>query len=551
MKKKKTVEILFFAVLFIFSWWLMWKTFRVNASGNLEIATKVWSDFAATIPLIRSFSFGQNWPPQYPLFAGPPIRYHFAFFAGVGLLEKIGLPLDWALNLPSALSFFLLLLAIYFLSFEIFKKKSVSIMSCLFFLFNGSFAFLDFFKKYPLSIHTLTDIFNHDSFLAFGPYYGNKTISAFWSLNIYTNQRHLALAYAFFLLLLFAIYKGSQSPAGFSWTKTLVLAIIVGLFPFIHLSVFAMMGTTLFISFFLFPPLRKKIFAIGAVALIIALPQIIYMGFSEAKTSLFHPGYLIENLSFFSFIKYWFLNLGLVSVLTPIGFLLATRRQRKIFLPFLVLFVIGNLFQFSPETAANHKFFNLFVIGADIFTAYVLALVWQQKIVGKVLAAICFLGLTLSGIIDLFPIKNDVYAEVKDGKNNPAEQYIIANTAKNSLFLNSSFTYHPASLAGRPIFLGWPYFAWSAGYDISFRSSVMENIYESHNREEVCRLAIGNKIDYITVENTTNDINLPQIDLSFFRENFKAAYADQQKNFYIIDIQDNCLEYLFCQEPYF
>jgi len=551
MKKKKTVEILFFAVLFIFSWWLMWKTFRVNASGNLEIATKVWSDFAATIPLIRSFSFGQNWPPQYPLFAGPPIRYHFAFFAGVGLLEKIGLPLDWALNLPSALSFFLLLLAIYFLSFEIFKKKSVSIMSCLFFLFNGSFAFLDFFKKYPLSIHTLTDIFNHDSFLAFGPYYGNKTISAFWNLNIYTNQRHLALAYAFFLLLLFAIYKGSQSPAGFSWTKTLVLAIIVGLFPFIHLSVFAMMGTTLFISFFLFPPLRKKIFAIGAVALIIALPQIIYMGFSEAKTSLFHPGYLIENLSFFSFIKYWFLNLGLVSVLTPIGFLLATRRQRKIFLPFLVLFVIGNLFQFSPETAANHKFFNLFVIGADIFTAYVLALVWQQKIVGKVLAAICFLGLTLSGIIDLFPIKNDVYAEVKDGKNNPAEQYIIANTAKNSLFLNSSFTYHPASLAGRPIFLGWPYFAWSAGYDISFRSSVMKNIYESHNREEVCRLAIGNKIDYITVENTTNDINLPQIDLSFFRENFKAAYADQQKNFYIIDIQDNCLEYLFCQEPYF
>ena len=551
MKKKKTVEILFFAVLFIFSWWLMWKTFRVNASGNLEIATKVWSDFAATIPLIRSFSFGQNWPPQYPLFAGPPIRYHFAFFAGVGLLEKIGLPLDWALNLPSALSFFLLLLAIYFLSFEIFKKKSVSIMSCLFFLFNGSFAFLDFFKKYPLSIHTLTDIFNHDSFLAFGPYYGNKTISAFWNLNIYTNQRHLALAYAVFLLLILVIYRASQKNNKLSLNKTLLWGIVIGLFPFIHLPVFAMMESALFVFLVIYPRLRKNILVIVILSLIIALPQMIYMGSSNYQGKLFHPGYLIENLNYLSFVKYWFLNLGLVTILAPIGFLLAKKPQRKILLPFLALFVVGNLFQFSPETAANHKFFNLFVIGADIFTAYVLALVWQQKIVGKVLAAICFLGLTLSGIIDLFPIKNDVYAEVKDGKNNPAEQYIIANTAKNSLFLNSSFTYHPASLAGRPIFLGWPYFAWSAGYDISFRSSVMKNIYESHNREEVCRLAIGNKIDYITVENTTNDINLPQIDLSFFRENFKAAYADQRKNFYIIDIQDNCLEYLFCQEPYF
>ena len=108
-------------------------------------------------------------------------------------------------------SFFLLLLAIYFLTKEIFKSRLTSIIACILFIFNGSFAFLDFFNKFPLSFHTLTDIFRHDSFLAFGPYYGNKIISAFWSLNIYTNQRHLALAYAVFLLLVLVIYRASKN----------------------------------------------------------------------------------------------------------------------------------------------------------------------------------------------------------------------------------------------------------------------------------------------------------------------------------------------------
>ena len=539
MKKKKTVEILFFAVLFIFSWWLMWKTFRVNASGNLEIATKVWSDFAATIPLIRSFSFGQNWPPQYPLFAGPPIRYHFAFFAGVGLLEKIGLPLDWALNLPSALSFFLLLLAIYFLSFEIFKKKSVSIMSCLFFLFNGSFAFLDFFKKYPLSIHTLTDILHHDSFLAFGPYYGNKTISAFWSLNIYTNQRHLALAYAVFLLLILVIYRASQKNNKLSLNKTLLWGIVIGLFPFIHLPVFAMMESALFVFLVIYPRLRKNILVIVILSLIIALPQMIYMGSSNYQGKLFHPGYLIENLNYLSFVKYWFLNLGLVTILAPIGFLLAKKPQRKILLPFLALFVVGNLFQFSPEIAANHKFFNLFVIGANIFAAYFIHNLWKQKLFGKIATVFCFVPMVLSGVIDIFPIKNDGYTEIKDGKNNEVEQFIINNTPKNSVFLNASYTYNPASLAGRKIFLGWPYFVWGTGYDSNKRYKILESIYKNTDKDGVCELSTINKNDYITLEDI-NDPNLPRINLDFFLANFELAYNNKQLNFYIIDVKKNC-----------
>ena len=61
-----------------FSLWLMHSSFDyLSNSRVLNIGDKVWSDFAHHIPLIRSFSHGDNWPPQSPLYSGPPIRYHW------------------------------------------------------------------------------------------------------------------------------------------------------------------------------------------------------------------------------------------------------------------------------------------------------------------------------------------------------------------------------------------------------------------------------------------------------------------------------------------
>ena len=539
MRKKKIIEIVFSILLFSFSWLLMWKTFRINESGNLQIATKVWSDFAATIPLIRSFSFGQNWPPQYPIFAGPPIRYHFVFYAIAGFLEKAGIPLDWALNSISILSFFFLLLAIYFLAKVIFKSRFTSMVACFLFLFNGSFAFLEFFKKFPLSIHTLTDIINHDSFLTFGPYYGNKIISAFWSLNIYTNQRHLALAYAIFLILILVIYQASKNNVRLSLNKTLVLGVMVGLFPFVHLPVFAMMEIALFVLFVIYPHLRKNILAIIGLSLIIALPQIMYSGNANSQGILFHPGYLIEDLNFSSFIKYWFLNLGLVTLLAPIGFLLAKRQQRKILLPFLAFFVIGNLFQFSPEIAGNHKFFNLFIIGANIFAAYSIYNLWKHSLIGKTVAIFYLILMTLSGVIDIFPIKNDVYAELEDGKNNNVEQFIIKNTPPNAVFLNAYYTYDPASLAGRKIFFGWPYFSWSAGYETGPRSQQITNILDPPNKGSACRIFAQENISYLEIPETKQFEN-SNFNPGFFQKNFILIYESPQDKIKIYDVALSC-----------
>src|SRR4030042_4690578 len=96
--EKYKIELFILFITFLFSTWLMFATFSYD-NGDMKIATKAWSDFANHIPLIRSFSFGNNFPSQFPLFSGPPIKYHFIFYAFAGLLEKLGLTIDYALNI--------------------------------------------------------------------------------------------------------------------------------------------------------------------------------------------------------------------------------------------------------------------------------------------------------------------------------------------------------------------------------------------------------------------------------------------------------------------
>lgn len=533
----KLVKVIFFALL-LFSWFLMAKTFRINSKGNLEIASKVWSDFAATIPLIRSFSYGANFPPQYPIFAGPPIRYHFIFFAVVGLLEKVGVPLDLALNSISTFSFFLLILFIYLLAKEVFDKRSIALISVVLFIFNGSFSFLEFFKKHPLSANTLMAIVKNETFPSFGPYDG-KVVSAFWSLNIFTNQRHLALAYAAFLALLLLIHKYSKNPKKFTYLKSLAIGLFVGLFPFLHTAVFAMMGIALIIFSVIYPKLRLKLAISGLVALILCLPQILYMGSSQIEFSYFNPGYLVETLTALNFSKYWFLNLGLASILAPAGFFWAKKSQRKIFIPFLSFFVLGNIFQFTPDLPTNHKFFNLFAIGANMFVSFFLIQLWSFKFIGKLLFPILVFSLVLSGIIDFFPILNDVYLELEDIPNNKVATYIAKNAPKGSVFLNSSFLYDPASIAGRKIFLGWPYFSWGAGYDTDKRNKELIELLNPKEKSDLCLALLNNKIDYVEIQNPTNLVDIP-IDYQFFENNFTRVYLDSNKNIAIYSVELSC-----------
>jgi hypothetical protein len=557
-------------LFFLFSFFLMTHTFGYDSAGkNFLIARTVWSDFGSHIPLVRSFSMGGNLDrfvkrelPEYPLFSGEPIRYHFLFYLFVGLLERIGVPVNWAMNIPSILGFFALLLGIYTLSYRLFHSYRVSLLSVIFFLFNGSLAFRKFFLDHPLSLQTPMDVIRADSFPAFGPWDGGQ-ITAFWNLNIYTNQRHLAPAFAVGIWFLVWVIGACHRRAKVNLPSAVCWGLIIGILPYFHQPMLVVMAVFMGTCFLFFPRLRLPLAVAGTVGLLLVAPQILAMPKGGPPVA-WHPGYLVYNVSDpVAFLSFWFANLGLHAILIPAGFFLLPKGARRILFGLFVVFAVGNLFTFSVEAAANHKFFNFALILGGMISASVIG---QQKtpsyegafglgdaksprpdnqinpIMDRIdlsskryqawiliVKAALVVFLTLSGIIDFFVIVNDRKGMLADVGGDPAATWIAANTRRDAVFLNSSFLYHPASLAGRRVFLGWPYFAWSAGYDTYTRNDQMRAMYVSRDTRVFCPLLGRYGITYVTIEDTNNDPNLPTIDPAYFQTLADPVFA-QEKN---------------------
>ncbi len=500
----------------------MWHTFGYS-NGEMVIAAKAWSDFGSHIPLIRSFSLGNNWPPEYPIFSGEPIRYHFLFYFLVGFLEKLGLRIDYALNIPSAVSFFMLLSSIYLLAKELFKSRFVATLSVLLFLFNGSFSYLEFFKTHPLSVSTIGDILTSSTFPSFGPYDG-KVVSAFWNLNIYTNQRHLALPFSLLIILVFFLLR-VRPHTKISWPLVFLGSIFLGVLPFAHSSIFVMAVLVLGMGILLFPALRKTVFLILLLGVFLSIPRILFLGQIASFIPSVVIGFLTEPpVSLASFARYWFMNLGLSSLLIPLGFLLSEKKPRGVLLLFLPLFLVGNLVQFTSEMAGNHKFFNVFLAVGNVFTAFAIYKIWRVRALGKLIATSLILLVTLSGVIDFFAVKNDSAISIDNYPKSPDISWIKNNTPEDSVFLNTSYIYNPASIAGRKIFLGWPYFSWSLGYDTDLRDLEQRTMLSGRSLHDTCALINKHNIAYV-VQTSQKDL---ETDSEFFEKNFARVYNNPE-----------------------
>jgi len=148
-------------------------------------------------------------------------------------------------------------------------------------------------------------------------------------------------------------------------------------------------------------------------------------------------------------------------------------------------------------------------------------------------------SLTLSGIIDFFAVANDQKMTVVDMPRSDTMLWIAQETPKDAIFLNTSYLYNPASIAGRSIFLGWPYFAWSAGYKEN-RMPIKKEIYESKDPAIFCPLLAKYNISYVTVEDVAGNQDDPTIELTYFRSITTPIFSNTNNTFDIYSTQSLC-----------
>ena len=309
MKSEKIFELVLLIFLFIFSWWLMDKSLGYDtAQHQFRIARHQIGDFGLHLSLARSFSWGNNYPPELPFFPGRPLPYHYMFDLVAGLLEKIGMRIDVAFNGLSTLSFTALLYFIYKLPQIIFQKsRLLGVVSVLLFVFHSSLTFIDFFKAKPLSIALFRDVWTLPDYIHKGPFDGSL-ISIFFTLNVFLNQRHqvaaLAVSLGIVYFLLFAIKKQKQ----ISLVVLVGIGLLLGMMSRLHSMIY--IGNGIGIGLLLILLKRPGwLLPIYIPTVLVSAPhllQIASLRESQDLYQLVNPGFLAPRpLTVFGVLEYW------------------------------------------------------------------------------------------------------------------------------------------------------------------------------------------------------------------------------------------------------
>lgn len=195
--------------------WIM----HARLSGSpLSVSANTWGDTALHIGIARSFSQGQNFPPELPIFSGETIRYHFGFDFYAGSLERAGLPIGWAFNLPGALAFTAILVLLVEYGRFLWRSTSVGVVAAVLFATDSSMAWLRYLDKEGSLGAALkpSTLWHHVGYDGGGPYNGDK-ISIFMTLNPYLTQTHLLVALVVVLFVGYVLLTSLRGPGRAEW----------------------------------------------------------------------------------------------------------------------------------------------------------------------------------------------------------------------------------------------------------------------------------------------------------------------------------------------
>ena len=276
---------------------------------------------------------------------------------------------------------------------------------------------------------------------------------------------------------------------------------LIGLLVFwnspIFVSALAVIG-----CLFLFLPGRLRVAALLATAVLIGVPQVLSLGFTQTthRFSIFHWGYTIENPTLAKTTAYFLFTFGPKLVLAFVALVLLRKTQQLFFLAMASLVVIAFRTQLSVDIMNNQKFLYVWLILLNLFAACALARIWRIRFVGKIVAVIIAAIVIAGGVIELFRVHNDNWVDIPFRKN-ALSNWLLQNTKATDVFLTDKFVHHPILMNGRRIFYGWSYFPWSMGYRTAERDTAYKEMFTERNPDKLVNLLKRNRIDYVAIDN--------------------------------------------------
>jgi hypothetical protein len=555
---------IFIFILIAAVWTIMTYRSLYLKENGIYVGYSVFSDFGPHLSMIRSFSHGCNFgPTEYPHFPNGTINYHFMFLFFAANLEFIGKRLDLAFNLPSIISYLALLMLLYSLAVYISGRKTVGIIALVLFFFRSSFAFFTYLLHHQDWVGSIKSMLNLTDFIG-----GTRCESwGLWTQKVFVNQRHypFSLALMILMIILFlplfqkAVRKMQELPGGSGrfrrridelflkrdawmpeqWLRPVAAGIILGLSAFWNGAVLL---TALIILFMmaLFSKHRLELAIAAGLALVLGYLQTLI--FTGINSNVFHPrlvlGFFAEKPTLWWIGRYYLEAFGILPFLLVLSWWKAPPGGRWLLLAFAAPLIAATCFLLSADMLNNHKLVTASVILLNIFAADFLVRLGNgdalarsgsggfKPVVFKGLAGLFLFLMTVTGVIDLITLYNIDRKTVVYNLNDPMLVWAEHNTGPKDIFLTHPYVGHPLLLAGRKIFFGWSYFAWSAGYNTGEREPVVRGIYGSTDANQLKRLVKQYQIKYILINDDNRSSDQYFLNEPLIQKTFTKVYED-------------------------
>lgn len=510
-------EAVFFTALLMFLTWIMFYTFHMKG-GVLYSGFTVYGDYAPHTAMMRSFSMGNNFPTQYPHYGGSDVKYHFMFQFLTGNLEYLGIRLDFAYNLVSVLSLLGLLMVLYGLAVRITGKCAAGIWAMVLFFFRSGFAFFRFAAEHIQAGDLGEALRENTSFIG----YTVNENWGLWNFNVYLNQRHLAfglliMGVALWIYLDWLEAGDGHPEKGLLWMKerlftreawmcrdagrALCVGIVIGLCAFWN-GAAVIGGLLILMGFTLFSDGKLDYALTALAAVVLSGLQSSFFIKESAMSFSFYWGFLAEDKSVIGVLWYLLQMSGIFFFGLAVVAVFLKRRERSILAGLLLPVVFAFCISLTPDINVNHKYIMIAYAFLTIFWAGALIRIWKKGWAGKAAAAILAVCLTVTGIYDFYVILqgNDERHRVAVRMDSNLTKWLTKNLDSDDLVLTPEYSMNEVTMSGVMMYCGWPYYAWSAGYDTNYRAAVAVDIYTASDGETVKTLVEQEGITYIVYE---------------------------------------------------
>lgn len=470
-------------------------------------------DLPFHLQVTSSFAYGQNFPPEDPMYAGTAFAYPYLSDLLAAMFVVLGASMREAFFIGNVILGLALVALLYRFTRVLTADRLAAFIAPLIVLLSGGLGWIFLLQDARtgeagvfgvLGAMTRDYTTGSDGLLRWG--------NAITTLLV--TQRSLLLGLPIALVVFTLLWKlvhmpiDGAPPAG-RQRVALAAGILTGSLPLVHAHSFIVVIGTAFLVGLLFRQWREGRWRPWAIyvlaALILALPQVWWSARDSAAAAGTFFGFEVGwdhgdvNIAWF-----WFINTGLFIPLAAIGAIWLARTgiaSRSLLLytaAFLAWFIVPNVMKLAPWIWDNIKVLFYWFVGFAPLVALLVARLLKSGPALRAAGATALVMLTLAGGVDVWRV---VSGQTKHGEFDrdgiAFADAIRQDTPASSRILNAPTWNTPVFLTGRRSLLGYTGHAWSRGLPYLDREAETKRIYSGEPDADQLLARYG--IDYVVV----------------------------------------------------